>query len=136
MSTFVSGFDWDTGNRAKCQKHGVSVDEIEDLFERPIMILPDTAHSTTEERLRAIGRTESGRKEPIRVLVMGCIGQTGASVRSGGAGDAVRIVKPSRRGNRACPADPEGRVFKTLGRRPAPLAMRNIAARHHPSPRP
>ncbi len=55
---------------------------------------------------------------------MDCIGQTGARVRSGGAGDAVRIVKPSRRGNRACPADPEGRVFKTLGRRPAPLAMR------------
>lgn len=25
------------------------------------MILPDTAHATTEERLRAIGRTEGGR---------------------------------------------------------------------------
>ena len=25
------------------------------------MILPDTAHSTTEERLRAIGKTEAGR---------------------------------------------------------------------------
>ncbi|MCH7635964.1 MAG: BrnT family toxin [Proteobacteria bacterium] len=61
MNTFVSGFDWDTGNRAKCQKHGVSVDEIEGLFARPIMILPDTAHSTTEERLRAIGRTRAGR---------------------------------------------------------------------------
>ena len=61
MNTFVSGFDWNTGNRAKCQKHGVSVDEIEGLFARPIMILPDTAHSTAEERLRAIGRTRAGR---------------------------------------------------------------------------
>ncbi len=49
------------GYRAKRQKHGVSVDEIEGLFARPIMILPDTAHSTTEERFRAIGRTQAGR---------------------------------------------------------------------------
>ncbi len=55
---------------------------------------------------------------------MDCIGQTEASVRSGGAGDAVRIGKPSRRGNRVCLADPEGRVFKALGRRLAPRAMR------------
>ena len=60
---------------------------------------------------------------------MGCIGQTGARVRSGGAGDAVRIGKPSRRGNRACLADPEGRVFKALGRRLAPLAMRPASRR-------
>jgi uncharacterized DUF497 family protein len=26
------GFDWDSGNRAKCQKHGVSIAEIESLF--------------------------------------------------------------------------------------------------------
>ena len=55
---------------------------------------------------------------------MDCIGQTDASVRSGGAGDpgsaggfaeasAGRIGKPSRRGNRVCLADPEGRVFNT-----------------------
>ncbi len=56
---------------------------------------------------------------------MGCIGQTDARVRSGGAGDAVRIGKPSRRGTRAGLADPEGRVFPehrvfwALGRRPA-----------------
>jgi uncharacterized protein len=28
----VAGFKWDAGNRAKCQKHGVSLEEIEDLF--------------------------------------------------------------------------------------------------------
>ncbi len=66
---------------------------------------------------------------------MDCIGQTDARVRSGGAGDAVRIGKPSRRGNRACLADSEGRVFPelrviwALGRRPAPLAMRPASRR-------
>ncbi len=62
-------------------------------------------------------------------MVMNCIGQTDASVRSGGAGDAVRIVKPSRRGNRVCLADPKGRVFKALERRLAPLAMRKASRR-------
>ena len=62
-------------------------------------------------------------------MVMDCIGRTDARVRSGGAGDAVRIGKPSRRGTRVCPADPKGRVFKALGRRPAPLAMRPASRR-------
>jgi uncharacterized DUF497 family protein len=57
----VSGFDWDDGNRAKCREHGVSPAEIEALFERPVLIVPDEAHSTNEERLRAIGRTVRGR---------------------------------------------------------------------------
>jgi hypothetical protein len=57
----VAGFDWDKGNREKCQEHGVSIAEIEDLFTRPVMILPDPEHSRTEERMRAIGKTEEGR---------------------------------------------------------------------------
>jgi uncharacterized protein len=44
-----SGFDWDSGNLEKCQKHGVSADIIEALFDRPI------------RRLRAIGKTAEGR---------------------------------------------------------------------------
>ena len=39
------------------------------------------------------------------------------------------IGKPSRRGDRVCLADPEGRVFKALGRRLAPLAMRTASRR-------
>ena len=57
----VSGFDWDDGNRAKCREHGVSPGEIEALFERPVLIVPDETHSTNEERLRAIGKTARGR---------------------------------------------------------------------------
>jgi len=36
----VAGFDWDEGNRSKCQKHGVSPAAIEDIFRRPIAVLP------------------------------------------------------------------------------------------------
>jgi uncharacterized DUF497 family protein len=61
MKDVFAGFDWDKGNRSKCQKHGVSRAEIEGLFTRPVMILPDAAHSQTEERLRAIGHTRRGR---------------------------------------------------------------------------
>jgi uncharacterized DUF497 family protein len=32
MTLHVNGFDWDQGNRAKCEKHGLSVATIEDLF--------------------------------------------------------------------------------------------------------
>jgi uncharacterized DUF497 family protein len=61
MEGEIAGFEWDNGNRAKCHKHGVSPEEIETLFLRPIMILPDEAHSRTESRLKAIGKTEAGR---------------------------------------------------------------------------
>ena len=30
------GFDWDRGNRAKCQKHGLSIALIESLFAGPL----------------------------------------------------------------------------------------------------
>ena len=61
MALGIAGFDWDAGNRAKCEKHGVSVAEVEGLFSRPLLIIPDASHSQSEERLRAIGKTASGR---------------------------------------------------------------------------
>jgi len=61
MHVGVAGFDWDRANRAKCEKHGVSIVEIEGLFSRPVLVVPDDAHSRSEERIRAIGKTESGR---------------------------------------------------------------------------
>jgi uncharacterized DUF497 family protein len=57
MSMDVAGFDWDDGNLEKCQKHGVSVADIEPLFQRPIAVSPDPTHSKGEERLKAIGKT-------------------------------------------------------------------------------
>jgi len=44
-------------NLEKCQKHGVSVAEIESLFLRPIAVLPDPTHSRGEERFKAIGKS-------------------------------------------------------------------------------
>lgn len=56
-----SGFDWDDGNIAKCQKHGVSLDEIEALLLNEPAVYPDAFHSGEEERWQAIGRTLAGR---------------------------------------------------------------------------
>jgi hypothetical protein len=57
----ADGFDWDRGNQAKCEKHGLSIAVIESLFTQALAILPDAAHSLRERRFRAIGRTEKGR---------------------------------------------------------------------------
>ena len=61
MKKPITGFDWDNGNRSKCLKHGVSTEEGESLFLRPIMILPDEAHSVAEARFKAVGKTAAGR---------------------------------------------------------------------------
>ena len=55
------GFDWDRGNRGKCQKHGVSVAEIESLFDGTPLVGPDTKNSAQEQRFRAVGITAKGR---------------------------------------------------------------------------
>jgi len=57
----VSGFQWDEGNREKCLTHGVTTQTIEDLFTRPVKILPDESHSHEERRFKAIGRTQEDR---------------------------------------------------------------------------
>ena len=72
----ASGFDWDAGNLEKCQKHGVSVEEIEGLFAGPLTILTDTDHSLSEERLLAIGRTWGGRHVFLAFTLRQSDGQT------------------------------------------------------------
>ena len=57
MKLRVSGFDWDDGNRTKCEKHGVSIAEIEALFRGAPRVAPDPKHSAGEDRLIAVGRT-------------------------------------------------------------------------------
>ena len=61
MNGRFGGFDWDSANREKCRRHGVSIAEIESIFAAPIAIVPDPAHSRTEERFKVIGRTAEGR---------------------------------------------------------------------------
>ena len=62
----IDGFDWDEGNLAKCQKHGLSIEEIEALFRKVIQVAPDRRHSDAEERQLAVGRSTTGR--PIFVV--------------------------------------------------------------------
>ncbi len=57
-----AGFDWDRGNKEKCQKHGVSIAEIESKFGGIVLVAPDPAHSVKEERFKAIGANAEGRK--------------------------------------------------------------------------
>ncbi len=57
MNITTSGFNWDAGNRAKCQKHGLAVEEIEAFFQqKELYLAPDVAHSQTEQRFLAVGR--------------------------------------------------------------------------------
>ena len=55
-----SGFDWDHGNILKVFKHGVTRDEIESIFRIGLFIQPDLLHSDSEERFRAVGKSERG----------------------------------------------------------------------------
>ena len=52
--------EWDDGNRDKCQTHGVSIAEIEELLlSGTLKVFPDpTEH---EERKRGVGQTTAGR---------------------------------------------------------------------------
>jgi len=61
MRPRIGGFDWDDGNRLKCQKHGVTPEEIEAAFEGELYVAPDPKHSGSEQRSIAVGRTKAGR---------------------------------------------------------------------------
>jgi uncharacterized DUF497 family protein len=61
MRDVIAGFDWDGGNREKCQKHGVSVADIEFVLTNELRVAPDPAHSDEEERFIGIGRTAEGK---------------------------------------------------------------------------
>lgn len=57
----IAGFDWDIGNFEKCQKHGLSIEDIDFIFRNNPKIAPDTKHSQQEKRYIAIGISESGK---------------------------------------------------------------------------
>ena len=58
-----TGFDWDTGNDRKNEKHGVSTAEVEQVFlNTPLLLAPDVKHSQKEPRLHALGKTDQDRR--------------------------------------------------------------------------
>jgi uncharacterized DUF497 family protein len=58
-----TGFEWDEGNLLKnWEKHRVSASECEQVFfNRPLVTLPDRAHSQVEPRFYALGQTDAAR---------------------------------------------------------------------------
>lgn len=58
----ISGFDWDSGNARKNEKHGVTAAEAEQVFfNQPLLLLEDMKHSQDEPRFHALGHTHDGR---------------------------------------------------------------------------
>lgn len=55
----IAGFDWDDGNWPKCGKHGVTREEIEQVFTGTLAVQPDPFPD--EPRMRAIDKTAAGR---------------------------------------------------------------------------
>lgn len=64
MSTSdIRGFEWDHANSKKnWLKHKIMWSESEQVFfNEPLYVDPDIDHSHTEERFRALGKTNSGK---------------------------------------------------------------------------
>ena len=71
MITKLSGFQWDKGNKAKCQKHGVSLETVEGVFSTGVIILPDGGHSLSEKRYRALGKDTDRRSVFVVFTIRG-----------------------------------------------------------------
>jgi uncharacterized DUF497 family protein len=83
----LSGFDWDEGTARKNEKHGVSMAEAEQVFfNQPLLLLEDGAHSQSEPRFHALGKTDTGRMLHITFTLR----QSGALVRVISARDMHR----------------------------------------------
>ena len=79
----IVGFEWDTGNARKNDKHGVSMAEAEQVFfNAPLLMLSDAAHSQSELRFHALGQTDAGRLLHISFTLRR-------------AGQAIRVISAS-----------------------------------------
>lgn len=75
----IAGFDWDKGNRTKCENHGVSREAIEAFFQGKVWVTPDPKHSDSEERFLAIGTAKIGK--PMVVVFTLREGKDGTLIR-------------------------------------------------------
>ena len=74
----ITGFEWDSGNKGKNQKHKVKDEECEEVFfDYNKKILKDALHSGKEKRYLLIGRTKKKRllflvftirKDKVRII--------------------------------------------------------------------
>ncbi len=69
----VKGFQWDAGNSRKSEdKHGVTQAEAEQVFSnQPLLLAFDIAHSSTEQRIQAMGKTNAGRLLHVTFTIRG-----------------------------------------------------------------
>lgn len=51
----IGSFNWDINNEEKCQKHGLTIQEIEDFFLTEPSFATDKRHSEEEDRYLAFG---------------------------------------------------------------------------------
>lgn len=59
----ITGFDWEKGSARKNERHGVTQDEIEQVFHNaPLVVAEDVKHSQNEARSHALGRTDVNRR--------------------------------------------------------------------------
>lgn len=60
----LTGFQWDAGNSEKnWLAHDVSQAETEQVFfNRPVLLMPDVAHSQAEVRYYLLGQSNAGRR--------------------------------------------------------------------------
>jgi uncharacterized DUF497 family protein len=62
MERGAPSLDWDDGNREKCQKHGLSIADIEYVLAHgETFIVPDVKNFEDEPRFIAVGRSPGGR---------------------------------------------------------------------------
>lgn len=54
-------FDWDDGNREKCQKHGLTIAEIEAVLSGDFNVRPDPQSPAQEPRFQVIEQAAAGR---------------------------------------------------------------------------
>ena len=72
------GFDWDRGNFRKNEKHGVTPEEVEQVFfNLPLLTTEDVLHSHDEPRFHAMGVTNQGRTLHVTFTLR----QRGARIR-------------------------------------------------------
>lgn len=51
----ITGFNWDEYNEKKCQKHGLSIEQIEGFLLSTPLVSKDDKHSEEEDRYVAFG---------------------------------------------------------------------------------
>lgn len=70
-----TGFDWDEANATKnWERHRVTPEEAEDVFfHDPFVLRSDPAHSHSEKRYRALGKTTRERRLFVAFTIRGTL---------------------------------------------------------------